>query len=302
GGMVIPRIGMEVVVEFLEGDPDKPLVTGCVYNGKNDVPYPLPAHKTKSVMRSNTHQGQGFNEITFEDENGREDMFFHAQKDQTIKVLNNRSKRVEKDQIESIGSNKAIDVGLNHQESIGGSMNLSVGGGGVGLFGLLGGIAAAGGADALAGSEAVGSGPISTFVGTLAQAGAAMAAVTSLANSAFAGSGNHRAAAGAEEASAGTRLGQLLSTTMPMSGIMNTVVEKFVSDTIGIARTEQIGAYKNTSVGHTMTVHVGREFIINVGKSKFVMDSDGNVTIIGTKFNFSASDHVQVNSKLIDLN
>ncbi len=55
--MVIPRIGMEVVVEFLEGDPDKPLVTGCVYNGKNDVPYDLPANKTRSVFRSDTHNG-----------------------------------------------------------------------------------------------------------------------------------------------------------------------------------------------------------------------------------------------------
>ena len=96
--------------------------------------------------------------------------------------------------------------------------------------------------------------------------------------------------------------GGLLSSTMPLSGVMNTVVEKFVSDTIGLARTEQIGAYKNTSVGHTMTVHVGKEFLINCGKSKFVMDSDGNVTIIGTKFNFSASGNVQINGKIVDLN
>ncbi|PZO62845.1 MAG: type VI secretion system tip protein VgrG, partial [Paracoccus denitrificans] len=66
GGMVIPRIGMEVVVEFLEGDPDKPLVTGNVFNGKNDTPYPLPENKTKAVWRSKTHQGTGFNEISFE--------------------------------------------------------------------------------------------------------------------------------------------------------------------------------------------------------------------------------------------
>ena len=66
GGMVLPRIGMEVVVEFLEGDPDKPLVTGCVYNGKNDVPYPLPAHKTKSVLRSDSHKSGGYNEVVFE--------------------------------------------------------------------------------------------------------------------------------------------------------------------------------------------------------------------------------------------
>jgi hypothetical protein len=57
GGRVIPRIGMKVMVEFPEGDPDKPLVTGCVHNGKNEAPYPLPENKTKSVFRSETHQG-----------------------------------------------------------------------------------------------------------------------------------------------------------------------------------------------------------------------------------------------------
>lgn len=79
GGMVIPRIGMEVVVEFLEGDPDKPLVTGCVYNGHNDVPYPLPEHKTRSTFKTDTHEGTGFNELRFEDQNGREEVFLHAE-------------------------------------------------------------------------------------------------------------------------------------------------------------------------------------------------------------------------------
>ena len=129
-----------------------------------------------------------------------------------------------------------------------------------------------------------------------------MSAMTGLANAAVAGAGGHRGGQGSSLASTGSALGGLLNTTMPLSGVMNTVVERFRSDTIGMARTEQIGAYKNTSVGHTMTIHTGREFIINCGKSKFVMDSDGNVTIIGTKFNFSASGHVQINGKIVDIN
>ena len=302
GGMVIPRIGMEVVVEFLEGDPDKPLVTGCVYNGQNETPYPLPDHKTKAVFRSDSHKSDGFNELAFEDATGAENISLHAQKDQTLKVRNNRAKRVDNDQVESVGRNKAISVGRNHQENIGGSMNLSVGSSGFGLFAALGGVAAAGGMDALAGSEAVGNKDVSAFVGAIAAAGALTEGMTGKAAGGFAGAGNHATVAGAEQVSAGARLGGLLSSTMPLSGVMNTVVEKFVSDTIGLARTEQIGAYKNTSVGHTMTVHVGKEFLINCGKSKFVMDSDGNVTIIGTRFNFSASGNVQINGKVIDLN
>ncbi|WP_197436565.1 hypothetical protein, partial [Agrobacterium vitis] len=67
-------------------------------------------------------------------------------------------------------------------------------------------------------------------------------------------------------------------------------------------RTEQIGLYKNTTVGHTMTINAGEEFIIKCGESKLMMDKAGNVTIVGTKFNFAASGHVQINGEVIDLN
>ncbi len=136
GGMVIPRIGMEVVVEFLDGDPDKPLITGCVFNGQNAAPYPLPDSKTKAVWRSNTHQGQGFNEISFEDQAGRELVYMHAQRDHSTQILNDeshsigkdRTKTVGNDQTESIGHNKTISVGADHSETIGANKVLSVGG------------------------------------------------------------------------------------------------------------------------------------------------------------------------------
>ena len=127
GGMVIPRIGMEVVVEFLEGDPDKPLVTGCVYNGKNDPPYELPENKTRSTFKTDTHRGQGFNELRFEDEKDNEEIFLHAQKDRNTKVENNQSERVNMNKVESIGQNKAIEVGNNLFEIVDGNMDLRVG-------------------------------------------------------------------------------------------------------------------------------------------------------------------------------
>ncbi|MEL6586788.1 MAG: type VI secretion system tip protein TssI/VgrG, partial [Pseudomonadota bacterium] len=127
GGMVIPRIGMEVIVEHLEGDPDKPIVTGCVYNGANMPPYDLPAHKTKSVFRSDTHKGSGFNEFMFEDEKGEEKIYLHAEKDHEIHVENNRAKRVDRNQSESVGNNKSIEIGNNHHEVIGGNMTVMVG-------------------------------------------------------------------------------------------------------------------------------------------------------------------------------
>lgn len=92
GAMFIPRVGMEVVVTFLEGDPDRPLVVGCVYNDKQTVPYALPGEKTKSTIKSNSSEGGGgFNELRFEDKKNSEEVYFHAQKDYNKEVLNNET-------------------------------------------------------------------------------------------------------------------------------------------------------------------------------------------------------------------
>ena len=127
GGMVVPRIGMEVVVEFLEGDPDKPLVTGCVYNGKNAVPYDLPQHKTRSTFRTDTHQGTGFNELRFEDLSGEEEIFVHAQKDMNAKIENNASERVNNCQVSSVGHNRGTEIGNNDSEVVIGDKELLIG-------------------------------------------------------------------------------------------------------------------------------------------------------------------------------
>lgn len=119
GGMTIPRIGMEVIVEHLRGDPDKPIVTGCVYNGKNRPPYDLPANKTKSVFKTDSHQASGFNELTFEDAGGEELIYMHGQKDQQVDILNDRVKTIGQDQSETVGRDKNISVGQDHSEMIG---------------------------------------------------------------------------------------------------------------------------------------------------------------------------------------
>lgn len=88
GAVYIPRIGQEVIVDFLDGDPDRPIVIGAVYHGNNKVPYPLPDEKSKSAIKSETTTGgNGFNEIRFEDKKGEEELFLHAQKDMNVLVL-----------------------------------------------------------------------------------------------------------------------------------------------------------------------------------------------------------------------
>lgn len=90
GGIFLPRVGMEVIVSFLEGDPDQPIVSGCVYNAQQTVPYALPDNGTRSTVKTNSSKGgNGFNEIRFEDKAGSEELFIQAQKDLNGTVLNN---------------------------------------------------------------------------------------------------------------------------------------------------------------------------------------------------------------------
>lgn len=97
GVQFIPRIGMEVVVDFLEGDPDRPVIVGAVYNADNMPPYDLPGKKTQSGCKSRSTTGGGssdFNELRFEDKKGQEEVYFHAEKDFTRVVENNDSLKV----------------------------------------------------------------------------------------------------------------------------------------------------------------------------------------------------------------
>jgi type VI secretion system secreted protein VgrG len=134
GGMVIPRIGMEVVVEFLDGDPDQPLVTGCVYNGRNKVPYDLPTHKTRSTFKTDTHKGNGFNELRFEDEKAKEEIFIHGQRDLNIKIERNASERVNRNAVISVGHDQATEIGNTMRQMVGGDLHIGVGPGKLGTI------------------------------------------------------------------------------------------------------------------------------------------------------------------------
>jgi type VI secretion system secreted protein VgrG len=110
GAVYLPRIGHEVIVTFLEGDPDRPLVTGAVYNGLHTPPYPLPENKTRTVFRTQSHKAEGYNEMYFEDESDQEEVHFRAQKDMKTKVLNNRYR--------DIGNDEELKVGKNQENNI----------------------------------------------------------------------------------------------------------------------------------------------------------------------------------------
>ena len=111
GMMFLPRIGQEVIVSFLEGDPDRPIITGSVYNAEKTVPYALPGEQTKStIMGYSSKGGGGNNEIRFEDKKDSEEVYAHAQKDMTIKVENDRKKDVLHDEINTIKNDRTTTI------------------------------------------------------------------------------------------------------------------------------------------------------------------------------------------------
>jgi type VI secretion system secreted protein VgrG len=129
GGQFIPRVGMEVVVEFLEGNPDRPLVTGCVYNGEHEPPFKLPDNKTQSGWRTNSSPGgEGFNELRFEDAAGNEQIYIHGQKDWVIEIEHDKALRVGNDERFEIGHDQTGQVGNDQVLNVGGNQGLDVGG------------------------------------------------------------------------------------------------------------------------------------------------------------------------------
>ena len=119
GFLFVPRIGMEVMVMFLEGDPDRPVVAGCLYNAANPPPYALPDDKTKSTIKSNSSPGGGgFNELRFEDLKGKEQIFTHAQKNQDEVVENDHTTDVGNDQTNEVDGNQVQTIGQHQVEDV----------------------------------------------------------------------------------------------------------------------------------------------------------------------------------------
>lgn len=146
GMIAIPRVGQEVIVDFLEGDPDCPIITGRVYNAAQMPPYDLPANMTQTGVKTRSSQGGGvenFNEIRFEDKTGSEHLLIHAEKDQMIEVENDeahwvghdRTKTVDNDETthvkhdrtETVDNNETITIGVDHSTSIGNNRSVDVG-------------------------------------------------------------------------------------------------------------------------------------------------------------------------------
>ncbi|WP_060493681.1 type VI secretion system Vgr family protein [Pseudomonas sp. NBRC 111140] len=127
GAMAIPRIGQDVIIHYVNGDPDQPMITGRTYCGNQLPPYDLPQHKTRMTIKSRTHKGDGFNELRFEDELGQEEVFIHAQKDHNIVVKHDESTQVGNDRTEQVNNDESILIGHDRTETVGNDEHVTIG-------------------------------------------------------------------------------------------------------------------------------------------------------------------------------
>ncbi|WP_175709175.1 type VI secretion system Vgr family protein [Burkholderia ambifaria] len=263
-GMIqIPRIGDEVVVIFLDGSPDRPLIISSVYNSANMPPWVLPGNATQSgILTRSTKTGNvnTANAIRFEDKKGSEEVWLHAEKDQRLEVEhdeshwvgNDRTKNIDHDETvhvkhdrtETVDNNETITIGVDRTEHVGNNETLTVGGNRneiiKGMENLV---------IALTSTETVG-----------------------------------------------------LAKALTVGGGYQVTVVGAVNTSAGLASAEEVGLSKTSMVGQSYTIKAGKVFEVTVGKSTFRMDEDGNITLKGVKLLIEGSGPVEINGKDVDVN
>jgi type VI secretion system secreted protein VgrG len=282
GQIFIPRIGQEVLVSFIDGDPDRPIIIGSVYNDEQMPPYDLPSDQTKSTIKSRSSKGGGppnFNEFRFEDKKGGEEIYLHAEKDynqitendRTEDVGHDRSLHVAHDKHEKVDNHKNITIGANHGETVRGNMKLNVGGNRTQKV-------TGNQSNTIDGNRSVtvGGNQTATIGGNKADTvSQASAETVALAKALTIGAGYQ----------------------VSVGGAMNETVAGFKSEEVGAYRLEAVAAYKKTTVGKKFSVTVDQKYelegkeevAIKSGAGTVTMKKDGKIEISGTDVTLSTS-------------
>jgi type VI secretion system secreted protein VgrG len=259
GSMITPRIGQEVIVEFLEGDPDRPIITGRVYNGDQPPPY-ASGDGVVSGLKSNTHKGSGYNEMSMDDTAGKEKVTIHGQydmnttveHDQTTTVHNNRTDQIDVDDSETVGNNQTGTVGNDQTETIGGNQTLSV---------------------AKDRSRNVGQNETVTV--------ALMRTHTVGVNEAITVGAAQEITVGVDQA-------------VTIGVNQQNTVGKNQTNTIGQERTTSVGKNDALTVKKKLTIEAGDEILIKTGKASIHMKKDGTIEISGKDIKVEGSGEINV--------
>lgn len=325
GFIQIPRIGQEVIVDFLEGDPDQPIVTGRVYNAEQMPPYALPDNATQSGWKSNSSPGGGgWNELRFEDKKGSEEVWFQAEKDHNELVKNNESRNIGNDFYENVGhdarqeiendrsewvgndkdttvdKNRTVVIGVDDTESVGANRSLSVGANETIAVGSNS-------------TETIGSNHTQT-VGmnqTIAVALNRTDAVA-VAESRTVGAAQSITVGGARSVAVGvtqsTQVG--MSDSWSVGTDRSVDIGKDLTESVGKNATQVVGENLTISVGKKLAIDAGDEILIKTGSASILMKKDGTIQIKGKdikidgsgKIDAKAGSSIKIKGSKIDLN
>jgi type VI secretion system secreted protein VgrG len=294
-GMIhIPRIGQEVVVDFLEGDPDQPLVTGRVYNAEQMPPWELPANATQSGILTRSSKGGGYgnaNAIRFEDKAGSEQVWIHAEKNQDIEVENDESHwvghdrtktvdhdetvHVKHDRTETVDNNETITIGVNRTERVGSNETITIGANRV---------------------ETVGSNETITIGANRTESVGSNETITIGSNrSITVGSSETATVALQRTHSVG------INETISVGAAQEVNIGGAQTVTVGLIQNISVGANQSTDVGRDQSTSVGRNQATTVGANREIKVSGGQKTEVAKArvVKIAEDDGLTVGKKLV---
>ncbi|KVK95640.1 type VI secretion system tip protein TssI/VgrG [Burkholderia cepacia] len=298
GGVQIPRVGDEVVVDFLNGDPDEPIVTGRVYNGEKMPPWGLPGSATQSGLLSRSSPGgttEHANAFRFEDKKGAEQLWMHAERnfdaeteldhslsvgnnhthtvgnDETMQVKNNRQRSVGQNETVNIGQNRVAQIGANETHGVTGNRTRTVG--------QNESVTIAANRDATIGG---------THTETVAKA-----------KTETIGEGKTLSVAQLYHTTSQDMKTQVASTHTEEIGARTSTIANAHTHTVGGEHTVNVGANHTTNVQHQVLVNAGDQLALVCGMSSIVMKSDGTITIQGVNVASTGTNTHSVNGKTV---
>ncbi|HUB15134.1 MAG TPA: type VI secretion system tip protein TssI/VgrG [Acetobacteraceae bacterium] len=284
GGWFLPRIGQEVVVTFLEGDPDRPLVVGSVYNAEQTVPFPLPANATQSGLRTRSSMAgsaANCNEFRFEDKKGSEEVLFHAEKDLTKEVEHDASHwvghdettTVDHDRTEHVKNNETITIDNNRTETVHGNETITIG---------------VNRTETVQANETVTIGKNRSHTVALNETltvGVARVHSVGAAEAINVGAARTVTVGAIQSISVGS------NQSISVGGNESTQISK--------DRTTSVGQSDSLDVGKSLTITAGDEIVLKTGSATITMKKNGDITIEGKQITIKGSGDVVIKGQKI---
>jgi len=294
GAAHIPRLGQEVIVDSLEGDPDRPIITGRVYNAESTVPYSLPDNMTQSGIKSRSSKGgsgDNFNEIRFEDKKGEEQVYIHAEKNQDNIVENDETTNVGHDRTEDVGNDEKITIGHDRTEDVGNDESITIGNNRTENVGNDESITIGNNR-----TENVGKDESITIGSNRTENVGADESITI-------GSNRTENVGKDESITIGANRTENVGSdeSISIGGSRSENVGKDESVSIGAGRSVSVGADDSLNVSKSLSASAGDQIALNTGSASIVMKKNGDITINGKNITIKGSGNVVIKgSKILE--